>query len=138
MRSTGWSFRVDDLIAFVTARLDEDEAAAKAATSGDWYATGEDILIRGRGPHWDGACVANASGADGEHVARHDPARALREVEAKRAILALHGNGNVPDSCSYCHDAWPCRTVRFLAAVYGDHMDQAAAVVPARTERKMP
>jgi hypothetical protein len=83
---------MDDLIAFLNARLDEDEAAAKQAAGG----------IHGRRENYK-AIVADAADPDnwaivdlsplaedeylGTHIARHDPARVLREVAAKRAIL---------------------------------------------------
>ena len=77
----------DALASFLLARLDEDEAAARAATQGGWRADGEDIVLVSDDPHWNGTCIANASGYDGDHIARHDPVRVLREVAAKRAIL---------------------------------------------------
>jgi hypothetical protein len=55
---------MDDLIAFVAARLNEDEAAAKA-----WLPLG------------------NPTTMQREHIARHDPGRVLREVAAMRAIV---------------------------------------------------
>jgi Family of unknown function (DUF6221) len=55
----------DDLIAFVTARL--DEAAAKA-----WLPLG------------------NPAAAQREHIARQDPGRVLRGVEADRKLLDLY------------------------------------------------
>jgi hypothetical protein len=134
-----------DLLAFLNARLLEDEAAARAATPGPWAweATGDkdsswalgfvqdedgsDLsgeLEHDAGIVIEGVCESISGHVpDAVHIARNDPARALREAEAKRAVSALHGNGNVPDSCSYCHEAWPCRTVRFLAAVYSGHRD---------------
>jgi hypothetical protein len=84
---------MSDPVAFGTARLDEDEALALAAQVGQpgtWHATGEDILTVNPDPHWNGVCVANASGAEAAHIVRHDPARVLREVAAKRAILTEH------------------------------------------------
>jgi hypothetical protein len=67
---------IDDLIAFARARLDEDEAVAKAAhlRAGDHWNDGEDILFP------EVLAV----------IARHDPARTLREVEAGRRILARY------------------------------------------------
>lgn len=69
---------------------------------------------------------------DGPHIARHDPARALAEVAAKRGILEAHA-GRSPrssDFCRICEDpytygpeAWPCDTVRYLASIYKDHPD---------------
>jgi hypothetical protein len=123
----------DDLRAFVAARLDEDEAAALAAAEGSWSFVGYDD------PGW--AIVANdehevvsRSGSDdASHIARHDPARVLREVAAKRAIVELHQPNE--DGCSLCFlviddpahigewEAFPCRTLRQLAAVWSDHPD---------------
>lgn len=54
---------------FITARLAEDEAAAEAA---------------------EGTCHFDGSSEDADHYERHDPARVLREITAKRAILADH------------------------------------------------
>ncbi len=42
----------------------------------------------------------------------HDPARILREVEAKRRILARHAR-----------DPWPCHDLPDLASPYADHPD---------------
>ena len=132
-----------DLLAFLTARLDEDEAAAKAA----W------------GVEWDWRYVAQPFGerpsiAHTVHIARHDPARVLREVEAKRAILAEHGpanGGRDSDRCRVCTaiahtgvghtDARrfraPCPTLLILAAIYSDHPDyrQEWALLSTSEER---
>jgi hypothetical protein len=76
------------LTEFLTARLDEDEAAAKDALSERWHidtegnVRDESTLYVATGP-WDGP----VDEADAAHIARHDPARVLREVEAKRKIL---------------------------------------------------
>lgn len=102
------------LIEFLTARLARDEAAAQATLidvdgSGDWRPDERPValtvdlyrvrdvnarpvveavksLYGDEGPaeplYVDGEAVA-------AHVARHDPARVLREVAAKRAILEL-------------------------------------------------
>jgi hypothetical protein len=61
---------VDDLIAFLRARLDEDE---RVALDGERY--------------WHGIRVESATEAEENHVRRWDPARVLAEVEAKRRIL---------------------------------------------------
>ncbi|WP_234017771.1 MULTISPECIES: DUF6221 family protein [unclassified Streptomyces] len=65
------------------------------------------------------------------HVALHDPARALREVEAKRRVLARHalspaaGDPELPwdnrDDCQYDDETWPCDDLLDLASPYGDH-----------------
>jgi Family of unknown function (DUF6221) len=93
---------MDELIAFVTARLDEDEATAKAAQPGPWtldeWTGGFGRMACVMVPF--GAAAANAKTGltamaklgtqdyeTAAHIARHDPARVLREVAAKRAIL---------------------------------------------------
>jgi hypothetical protein len=79
---------VSDLIAFWAARLDEDEADASEAAENDgpdWQLW--DGRNGGVGAHgMDPACDLYAD--VGPHVARHDPARGLREVEADRRLLA--------------------------------------------------
>ena len=92
------------LLAFLNARLDEDEQIAP------------------------------------RHIARHDPARILREVAFKRAIMAEHYPGttwdrDAPGGLKICAGEggdgdtwqmatrWPCPQVRQLAAIYSDHPD---------------
>ena len=74
--------RVDDLIAFVTARLGDLELAAKIASVDD--AWGE---LRRTIPAEPGTLNRN-------HRLMHEvnPARALREVEAGRRILARYAD----------------------------------------------
>ena len=92
----------DDLVAFLRARFDEDERAARAATAGPWELDElEEIpdlwgqLVAG------GKRVANVGNfayqtegglltLDARHIARHHPARVLAEVEAKRQIIDLY------------------------------------------------
>lgn len=74
--------------AFNLARLGEDEAVARAATRSEWLAGPADIIVKDADPHWDGACVASASGPDGAHIARNDPASRLRGIAAGRTIVA--------------------------------------------------
>jgi len=103
---------MDELIAFITARIREDEAGAKAAPGGNWQAFTEDdvagasvydeqwaLLYPMRYDHDDPMSIKpGATGPqyiqrsrDGlcAHIARHDPDRARREVAAKRGRLAL-------------------------------------------------
>jgi hypothetical protein len=170
---------MSDLAAFISARLDEDEAVAKAAGAGSWHvphlmncgndcpspcpdagkchlgsvltvATGEKRCLCTR-VEGDDICIYDEGGHDedqAEHIARHDPPRALREVEAKRAIIAAHrpwhDEVEPPDVriCSVCvsdkdgypeqwvMDLWPCLPLRALAAVYSDHPDYDEAWSP--------
>src|SRR5262249_21548497 len=107
---------VDDLlVAFLRARLDEDEAGAKAASPGlGWI---RHSLDRG---DIDAA-------ADEAHVVRHHPARVLREVEAKRAILDRHAycqrHGGVPGNEHLDADGLEDYVLLPLAAIYRDHPD---------------
>jgi|SRR6185437_3843489 len=120
---------MDDLTAFLVARLDEDEAAAKAARE---VASSDTELAQQAGP-----CVSDATYV---HIERHGPARVLREVAAGRAILAEHHltDWMAPGDhvCFRCvldddelHPAdygwlpYPCPTVRAVAAIYSDHPD---------------
>lgn len=55
--------------------------------------------------------------------------RMLAECAAKRRIVGRHNQrrfvhpGGSQDTCSACHDGWPCRDLRDIAAVYADHPD---------------
>lgn len=76
------------LAEFVKARLDEDEAAARESHyEGQRWITEEEGVYRW--PDDELVHLADRK-ADARHIARHDPARVLREVEAKRAILGAY------------------------------------------------
>ena len=141
----------EDVITFLNARLDEDEAAAMAATgtAWAWEATGDKDnswaaghvesedgcplsgeIEHGQGIVIDGVCESiNGNLADAAHIARHDPARALREVAFKRAMLSmfLDAFGNRLNMTIYgavggftMNGDW---VLRQMAAVYSDHPD---------------
>ena len=111
---------MSDLIVFLTARLDETEARALAARE-DWDDESQQY-------EWN-----DLSEAVYAHARCLDPALVLREVEAKRKILADHERvmqdmpwERIPPSinCARCSPhPWPCPTVLALAAVYSDHPD---------------
>lgn len=106
-----------DLVAFLRARLDDDEQAAREAAV--WWGDADEP---GEAPHWrpvpcghiwndqDGGIADEVADRHAAHIARHDPARVLAEVEAKRRMVDEHGNGT-------------CRTLRLLALPYADHPD---------------
>lgn len=129
-----------DLVTWLRAQLAAVERAAAAAVeaSGEqcWSANG----------NLYGATQTNNTIAVGpwgaeldevaEHMARHDPARVLAEVEAKRRILDLHDgshecstlrrdtdwDGNPTeevDSCTWVAEG-TCTTVQLLALPYAD------------------
>jgi hypothetical protein len=128
---------MDDLIAFLNGRLNEDEAAAKAAAGvagpawkAETYWPEDESTTR--------TCVRSDSGAFladlydtpdypdlAAHIARHDPARVLREVEAGRRILGRHGQCGIPWGGGLCDEAGavyrPCPDLRDLLYRWADH-----------------
>lgn len=89
-----------DLIAFLKARLDEDEQIAKdgAFTRGpDWHLEEQEAYVWGEDPVdavvlATGKPIAVCDDEHGghlvaEHIARHDPARVLAEGVAMRALI---------------------------------------------------
>jgi Family of unknown function (DUF6221) len=137
---------------FAAARLDEDEAAAKAAAEVDeppWHAEPANPaeyadLMNGRGG-WIAYHEGVLTTLVAQHIARHDPARELREVEVKRKILALHRaeQWNIDDQPADIHCAecttdddlykpqlYPCGTTRLIAAAWSDHPDYDASWSP--------
>jgi Family of unknown function (DUF6221) len=91
----------DDPVARLKAGLDEDEAVAKAADPGPWMAGAErdhliDSVVYGQSD-WQGhiqqVCnvdYAQRKTGNAAHIARQDPARTLREVEADRKLIDLY------------------------------------------------
>lgn len=119
-----------DLVQFLRDRLDEDEQAARRVKS-SWRQVGETgVIVASDGGHAEECANGNWTGI-AEHIVRHDPARVLAEVDAKRALLDLHGPGEFEysdvDVCMVCDqqdpEPYPCRTVRLLALPYADHPD---------------
>jgi len=90
---------VADLVEFLTARLDEDEAVARVASrtvSGSWHLerssvlwwpTTDDDLDEDDGA--GGAWPIDPGTAIAPHIARWDPARVLAEVAVKRQFVRL-------------------------------------------------
>jgi hypothetical protein len=137
----------DDIVVFIRARLDEDEQAARAATAGPWRYNpakqwlnppelamphavhrmlgGEEFV--GSGPLNAANCVAltgprddPAAMSDAAHIARHDPARVLLGVQAKRAILGLW---NAPDHLYGGYGECYGEVVHLLASEWSTHPD---------------
>lgn len=93
-----------EILAFINARLDEDEWIAQAAIrvyQAEWTPVGLQSQFDAR--------------VD-DHIARHDPKRTLAEVKCKRRILA-----EVP--CTDLGRDGYCRTAKLLALPYADHPD---------------
>lgn len=124
-----------DITEFLAARLDEDEAYARHAfgdhnnAQPDWYEIRSGAVNLAEN---EDELVTFDSGVS-RHIVRQDPARTLREVKAKRAILREHPFEPYADEpaegfCGECQrggtaGVWPCPTVRHTAAVYADQPD---------------
>ena len=97
---------MDKLVAWLRAQIDDDERAARAASPGGWTYGDVDSVAGGSlydetrmigSLHYeqpsdhDGSIVrhllSHEADANGQHIARHDPARVLAEVARDRAIL---------------------------------------------------
>jgi hypothetical protein len=120
-----------DIIEFLRARYDEDEQIATAAsTPGHWGPSGHSVLTS------DDIEIIEASRADSVHIARHDPARALREIEAHRSIVALYEALNDHPMRSDTAFHWQRlamkQTVRKLARIYAEHPDFDPEWIPQR------
>ncbi|MBQ1164200.1 hypothetical protein KBZ21_40060, partial [Streptomyces sp. A73] len=74
---------VDDLVAFLRARLDEEAEEARATTQGEWVWSRE--FVTPPGSHH--RTVGPLEPGDAWFIARHSPARVLAEVDAKRGLL---------------------------------------------------
>lgn len=136
-----------DIVEFIRARLDDDERIARKAAHSNggaamWHrydirdelnnhtTAAVDIGLRGllasEGPH--GTDEDPLLPAELTHIARHDPARVLREVAAKRRVLERHRlviDAEHPDlsPCARCRKVWPCPDLLDLALVWSDHSD---------------
>jgi hypothetical protein len=125
---------VTDIVAFIRARLDEDERIARAATAGPWEVNSADYPESESICAPDGTAVVAAFDSHHEafHIARHDPARVLREVAARRRTLGRHEahEGRCVVCCTGDDDGWhvaPCGTVCDLADAWSDHPDHDQA-----------
>ena len=142
------------LTEFIRARLDEDEAAARAAdvkqADPEWYAVATHPAlgghkVRSRRDNRPIARVEDLAGGDdedvtsildgraaSEHIARHDPARVLREVDAHRMLIEDHSGRHVCED-NMAGTVWdeeaedivedPCRVLRIIGSIYADHPD---------------
>lgn len=120
------------IVDFLNARLAEDQAAAEAARDlmdEPWKVIPEgpeEENYSGEYRISDGVTVAGrVEEAKALHIARHDPARVLREVAAKRAIIEQY-EGYVKERMRLMN-GWPNLEIPpfmlALAAVYSNHPD---------------
>ncbi|MFC4563289.1 DUF6221 family protein [Nocardiopsis mangrovi] len=112
-----------DIIEFLAARPHGDEAVARAAdkaeVGAEWSGRDFDEWRADKTFQPMEPWAVSFPPDTQQHIAHHDPARALREVDAKRRIV--HTHRPVPDprdvSGRVCHAGcdpqagWPCSTL---------------------------
>ncbi|MFI9344912.1 DUF6221 family protein [Streptomyces sp. NPDC052773] len=134
---------MDELVQWLRAQLGEDERIALAAPSGPWAADASGSIAAADGGRvvpsvggaLDGRAIRWPEGPVVGHLVAHDPARVLREIDAKRQVLGEHlprkpkGRPNMERHCLSCTtaQAWDdtagesnCLTLRLLALPYAD------------------
>lgn len=130
---------MSDLVAFLLARIADDEALAAGALGQHWSANGyrevrtgsEDdpryYKVVGVGAvreHWDSPEILSESAGTYRHIANWDPSRVLAECQAKRQVVELAAN-------ALEHDIFKDSMERLLSyeialrmvQVYRDHPD---------------
>ena len=130
---------MDDLVQWLGEQLDEDERIAREAPHGPWLIsntvdptkpcevrTFPDLRLVADGLSWLAA----------EHIVRHDPARVLREIDAKRQIVQLLAEtteaGESYKGPDYYEGVDACeKTLRLLALPYADRPGYAEAIAAA-------
>ncbi len=81
---------MDGLVQFLRARLDEDEALAREAPAGPWHIGNAVDPTQPCSVHTFPSVRLVADGLNwlvAEHIAHHNPARVLREIDAKRGVV---------------------------------------------------
>jgi len=154
----------DALVAFLRARLEDDERVARGTrTPPDWHQgpvedpewesnevvhmwPPEHHTPYEQDKHWRGLTTGAELAA---HIARQDPARTLREVEAKRQLVGIfeiavrnealphpqHVQGIYPPAVFISgYRAALEYTLRCFAALYADHPDYQADWAPWEAE----
>lgn len=132
---------MDDLTKWLGEQLDTDERIARAATPGPWQvdndtyaesinaADGVQVIAGGR---WGGEASVFESTEDALHIAEWDPARALREIEVKRKLLALYVEHERMDRETFEAAGQHARSLVSLRAAYLDAVRHHAAVYANR------
>ena len=140
---------MSDLVAFLRARVAEDEEDARkaGAASEEWRFDESQptaAIVANNSPRWEsylGSGVWNCDDPyddcedarreardEAEHIVRWDPARVLAEVEVKRAILALYEDADRAETLlGGTGDGAECRTLDYVlrqfTRAYAEHPD---------------
>lgn len=120
-----------DLVQWLTACLDEDERIARAATPGPWERVPERVGWLASEEYWS---VVDCSGTpaareNAEHVAAHDPARVLRDIDRDRRILIRCQEEMLSGIPRLVHFAK--QTLREMALSFEDRPGYAEAIASA-------
>jgi hypothetical protein len=137
-----------DLVGWLGEQLNEDERMARAVrVPHEWHQgpgdddpewVGDEMVLMWppefhtpyeQDKHWRGLTVDGGPEL-AAHIAEHDPARVLREIEAKRQLVTLHSEGASELFCSNCEHEPPCPTLRLLALPYADRLGYREAWRP--------
>ncbi|MET9480139.1 DUF6221 family protein [Streptomyces sp. NPDC006638] len=126
-----------DLVAFVRARLDDEERLAEAAGGAGWRTPQESPGE----VHDDLGAITFSVRTRGfdQHIARQDPARTLRRIGSSRVLLDQYVPLAALDVDSPASDFVSGRAVglgfavRQLAAEHADHPDYRASWLPRFT-----
>jgi len=126
----------DDIAAFITARADELEAAAKAATPGPWTSGGGPYV----GAKGHGIIVQARYVEDATHITLNDPDCALGLVRFMRAIAdavsepapagVLGGHDDYGRGCADGAMSATRAAALWLAEIWDSHPDFKAAWKP--------
>ncbi|GGU54716.1 DUF6221 family protein [Streptomyces lavendofoliae] len=122
-----------ELVDFLRARLDEDADTASAASPGPWHVNAESDEVLAV----DDIAVADGFALSGQqlrattaHIARHNPARILAEVDAKRQMVDDYARNAAAAEAEQCPNEWNGGidklgyfVLPLLALPYADHPD---------------
>jgi hypothetical protein len=126
---------MDDLAQFLRARLDENAAVAEAARGrgdGRWhhdtsYPNGYVYDAGSQPVVYD---ESTPSHEEADHIARHDPARVLRDVEARRGTLEFLVAELERTDSPWWYDDKLERLLKLSALPYADHPDYRTEWAP--------
>lgn len=125
---------MDDLVAFIRARIAEERADAEAAAPGPWTTRG--CRIESADCDWESGktCIeiydeGGHTEADACHIARQDPAATIARCDALTTLIDLHGpHPDDPKRCGHCvgSDDYPfrerpCSTLHHVAMIWSAH-----------------
>jgi hypothetical protein len=139
---------VDELVQWLREQLDEDERTARAASHvlrngahwslDEWQGREQPHSLIAQGTAEQPVALGHFTAdpvptEQAEHIVTWDPARVLREIDAKRRLVDLHAKDEYYDGCVICdngnnscgcmsgwHWKYPCDTLKILALPYAD------------------